>query len=640
LSTLSIWDFVGVGRQLKKLRVIFQGGGAKLATLLAAAHALDDICKTEGYTIVEYGGVSAGSIAAATMALPIKQPASHIRKRLITNSADFDRKVRRVLGCGRGFNMARSEDTSGYGARHFTRDVLTLRILWLPVSRLSRIVYYAVKVLFGASLVSEKTLISTLTKVFSDESEKPYLLSDTKNLTVFTSLLERGKSKTYPSEDLQGRFELQADWEADKNKPLGLVLAKSSSMPLVFSGHKVMGAEVDGGICGNLPASYFIDANADDVKTLVFVFPQEDREIKGLASFLSALISSAMESTVREARIQTTESGGVVCELPVYVETFDFPKALSDELSDDRFHRVSHDLKPLIQKSLAQLFGVGRYKVLRTTKYSKDEVSDIFDDLYRRYPIRKTEGTKIMVDRSARRGLSSTFDERCYIDLFEPVKDKLEVCQIGLPFNLTSDLRPEDIHGKPEHGIPLMRNLFIDVTDAEGVSVDIVAYLALSVRDGSPWNRILIFIKGDVKAYPIEVVTRFDGEVFGDYRSRGWDFFSSYVTLGTSCKRHRWICVLHDDGEFTTTDLNSLSDERKEEIVPYARSLTERFKLWSEGRQGADDDVDRLIKKYCRESIEPNQEKKVVSWEVEDLDEGYSAGFRFDRKGTSGKAEN
>ena len=58
------------------------------------------------------------------------------------------------------------------------------------------------------------------------------------------------------------------------------------------------------------------------MKTLVFVFPQEDREIKGLASFLSALISSAMESTVREARIQTTESGGVVCELPVYVETF------------------------------------------------------------------------------------------------------------------------------------------------------------------------------------------------------------------------------------------------------------------------------------------------------------------------------
>ena len=48
-----------------KIRVVFQGGGARLATLIAGADALRSLVDDRGIDVDRTVGVSAGSIAAA-----------------------------------------------------------------------------------------------------------------------------------------------------------------------------------------------------------------------------------------------------------------------------------------------------------------------------------------------------------------------------------------------------------------------------------------------------------------------------------------------------------------------------------------------------------------------------------------------
>jgi predicted acylesterase/phospholipase RssA len=48
---------------MRQLRVMFQGGGARVIILLAAAEALQQIEKENGVEIVEVAGVSAGRAA-------------------------------------------------------------------------------------------------------------------------------------------------------------------------------------------------------------------------------------------------------------------------------------------------------------------------------------------------------------------------------------------------------------------------------------------------------------------------------------------------------------------------------------------------------------------------------------------------
>jgi predicted acylesterase/phospholipase RssA len=47
------------------LQFVFQGGGAKLVPLLAAAHAVHDQADKLGYVIKRVSGASAGAIVAA-----------------------------------------------------------------------------------------------------------------------------------------------------------------------------------------------------------------------------------------------------------------------------------------------------------------------------------------------------------------------------------------------------------------------------------------------------------------------------------------------------------------------------------------------------------------------------------------------
>ena len=65
---------------MQNIKCIFQGGGAKLATLLAAAEALEELEEEGLIKVSETAGTSAGAIAAFIFAH--KRPTSELRARM------------------------------------------------------------------------------------------------------------------------------------------------------------------------------------------------------------------------------------------------------------------------------------------------------------------------------------------------------------------------------------------------------------------------------------------------------------------------------------------------------------------------------------------------------------------------------
>ena len=590
---------------MPKLKVIFQGGGARLCTLLAAAHALEEVCSQRNIQIVEVGGVSAGSIAAAAIAGPLTS--NEVRINLLKNKKDFKRRIERAAGRNRYPFLDEEQKLQS-----IIWHLLTLRFIWRPVVRIIKIIYYFFKIIVGGSIINQNYISKTLNNTFTN-SGTPIKFSDCNNLTIFSSDLKKGESIAKNSDSIRHQDTL-----------LGEILTKSASMPFVFAGHRTKDHEVDGGICGNLPAQYFLDSSDDDTKVLAFTFEEEQISLSGFAEFTLALLNSSISSSVREAKIQTGISGGAICKLPNNVGTFDFIRAIDEEMEENRFLRVSNDIQKQIDSSLSELFGIEGIKVLRTNRYVRDEVSSIFELIYRRYPIRKITSTKIMVDKRNRRGVTN-YDERCYIDVIEPSNNqtsptenrKIVACQVGLPFNLKSDIE----------------NLFIEVKDSKDNDIECKPYLSLNNHnEGNPRNRVIIFIKEDIPqdCFPLTIVTRFDGQVFEDYNSRRWDFFSTIAETAEDTGRQVWIC-LPEKSANEPVDLLDIPDTTKlDSIIEEAPSLEKRMQNWVSGERLSTSDVKRQIETYFRGALNINAIENCIAWSVPALKYQQSAGFFFE----------
>jgi len=153
----------------------------------------------------------------------------------------------------------------------------------------------------------------------------------------------------------------------------------------------------------------------------------------------------------------------------------------------------------------------------------------------------------------------------------------------------------------------------------------------LPSRGDKPLIRVLIFLKEEVLNYPITGVTRCDGAVIGDYKSRGWDCFSTYAEMGMHCAKHVWICILNDDARLTSQDIASLDKKALDEVKSEANSLNGRLEKWVNGAICNESEVKQLLKAHCPETLTDGTNWKAVTWEATDIQPGYSAGFRFDR---------
>ncbi|MEJ0061496.1 MAG: patatin-like phospholipase family protein [Terricaulis sp.] len=602
----------------EKVRVIFQGGGARLATLLAAARALQRVCRDE-YEIVEAVGVSAGSIAAAAVAGA--QPISTIRANILREARTFAPYVRIFKG-----------------PPPKKRGILwrLWRITTFPWTVLKYSYLALVVMVFGGSFISHRDLSRALSRVFSDARGQPLPMSALPRLVVFSTLLNQARSKRYPAETV----EVPANTDAEPTDFLvGDVLSRSCRLPLIFAGYRTKNMEVDGGIAGNLPVHQVMDARRDEqLRTLVFSFPDEVSEVRGFGAFLARLLSASIDAGVRDARTQAFETGAAVCNLPNGLGTFDFQGAI-DALDADRFDKAVEELEGKIERQLKELFGPFGYPVIRPNRFTQEHVANVFDELARRHPYTKLYSARIMIEKGLRRPGLNREDERCYVDTVAP-GERFEVCQVGLPFNLTAgpshfeELDPAAAAGNS------ITNVVVRVSVG---NQEIKTRAFLSFDGVSQKNRILIFVQDDLARFrkldgtlpEAKIVTRIDGPVFGSFKQRGWDAFSTRSTLGGGVSRLDWICLLQSGQTFLVRDMIDLSPPELAQVVPHTTNIEERFKQWVRGAALAETEIEATINQYCGESIQPwrLESSRRLGWRVDSLGPEMSSGFRFDGQG-------
>ena len=264
------------------IQVSFQGGGAKIVALLAAAEALQAAEKRGQVKIVRVAGTSAGSIVACLIAA--EQPIQHTVQTLK--------------------DRGKSELDS-----------------LLPKRSL---IGHAWRALRGQPLYDEDNLRAWLRMLFPSELQQ---LKDLKRpaFIVATDLLAATKRVLY-SNETHGE-----SWLSD-------VLVDSCALPFVFRSSSSKSSKVDGGLCENLPVGELFGGEVQHGRVLAVSFQREQpRSPRNFKDFGLAFIAASIENTVDRA-LEILEQDRVL-RIDTNIESFDFGRAL-EKLGSDHYKLI------------------------------------------------------------------------------------------------------------------------------------------------------------------------------------------------------------------------------------------------------------------------------------------------------------
>lgn len=260
-----------------EIKCVFQGGGAKLATLILVAEVLEELENEGRITVTEVAGTSAGSIAAYCFATEI--PKAIIRSRMLEFGSDI---------------IAR-----------FTAKRSTTRIVF--------------DILRGKPLYDEALLRQFLSNVINgNDNNNQRRLCDTRiPVHVRVSNVRKASRYTYPAAD---------------TTPAEEALVDSCAIPFALRSYPSQSLLYDGGIVSNLPDSTVFHDVGKNI--IAFSFDKEAPiEYSGLKSFGKSLISTIIDGNVEQSAERIQLEGGEICRLPLHFGTFDFAAAYKDGLS-------------------------------------------------------------------------------------------------------------------------------------------------------------------------------------------------------------------------------------------------------------------------------------------------------------------
>ena len=322
-----------------KVQIALQGGGAKLASLLAVLEALA-ICEQEGkIQITRIAGTSAGAIAGSLFAVIPKPDRIKGIKILRTQ----------LLG-ERGVEIAKKLkmpwDTKLVWDGYWGNEA------WAE----------------GKEKIREWLSEHLGAKTFQDLKNKEVYGSDAIDLQIVSAELSAKQKKTYSSSD----------------SVLTAVL-QSCGLPFLFStwrqGESVV---VDGGFCENLPITELsLNASTDGVVIAVTFNRQAPKPPSCVKTFSLALLDVAIEHSVQRARHAIQDAGHII-ELNPEIETFDFKKAFNQN-----YLHTYNDLKDEVVKSLNKIVaeeeddGVEEKKAEIHSNYWTDANKHLIDTMRR-----------------------------------------------------------------------------------------------------------------------------------------------------------------------------------------------------------------------------------------------------------------
>lgn len=294
-----------------KMQFAFQGGGARIAALLAVAEAIQEFRADRKIDITQVAGTSAGAIVAAFVAAGISAQA-----------------IMAELRGGRGAQLMRGMTVPGKLAAAYCllvknkslRDTAGLR-QWL----------------------NEKFAQKNLVKV-GDAERKGVRLQITKT-------------------DLGSRVTVLAQ----AGETLADALVDSCALPYFFRiwAGSTAPTVVDGGISNNLPAKLLTvsDPAYGEMIAVTFAEAASDRP-DGFVSFSASLLDSAMASTMALTR---EAFKGHLVEVHTSLTTFSFNKALSPEF-DAEYERIKADTARQLQEHISRINSARRRAVTNPWK--------------------------------------------------------------------------------------------------------------------------------------------------------------------------------------------------------------------------------------------------------------------------------
>jgi predicted acylesterase/phospholipase RssA len=265
-----------------QLQLAFQGGGAKLALLIAAAEAISEMEDAGEIKITRIAGTSAGAIIGA----------------LLAAKCDIA-KVRAELAGAKGRDFLKH-----YQLPSFTTG------LWSAIR--------------GKPFWSEEPLRDWLVDqfaAFSARAGHPFTFDDLPRLNrprlvvVATNLSTGRRHEASGTSDVVG------------------ALLSSAGLPFCFRMWKTGGQEVlvDGGLCKNLPVETLLQSQDTDGRVIAFTFNQpRPARLTSLKDFMMALLDTAINDSVQSAQNVLGEDGVYVLDREsTQVTTLDFNAALA-----------------------------------------------------------------------------------------------------------------------------------------------------------------------------------------------------------------------------------------------------------------------------------------------------------------------
>lgn len=281
----------------RKIQIAIQGGGARLAALLAAGAALKELERQEKIEITRVAGTSAGAIAALLLAhrsVSIDQLRNNLKKKTL-------REI-----------------------KHIFPTITLCSVLWA--------------LLRGGPILDIKRfrnfLYDTLKEVDVDTGE------------TLKSFEEEARPVFFVAANIQTAHEPKYD----SNRRLDDLVADSCALPYIFRA-SLECPIVDGGIFDNLPAARLVGSEDNFGKVIAISFKDSTaapRSSSNLISFSQSLVHSMIESKTRQAKELVGAEN--ICQIDTDLKTFDFARFISS--LDDHYDKIKAETTNWLERWL------------------------------------------------------------------------------------------------------------------------------------------------------------------------------------------------------------------------------------------------------------------------------------------------
>lgn len=386
-----------------KLQVVFQGGGAKLVTLMAAAEILEELQSRNVIKVTRVVGTSAGGIVACM--LSSRKKISEYRE-LVKESGP--------------------EAIASLG-----------KIPWKPI-------LYK-RIIGGKPLMSENVIRSFFRDIFTKGITNVEYLRDLQTNTILiTSNIRYGEQNCIDS-------------SIHKNIRVEDALCDTCALPFIFRTFSNSEQTVDGGICSNLAADeLFSRGQKVDEHILGFGFESEEYETpSNVVSYAKSLMFTSIDSSVVNNMERIRLGGGEIVKLRSQYRTLDFNEALKDGLAVTNFEETKKTIMPKIEKALKKLDKKNR--INEQPDALREKVNNVHNRLCGDFPVKMISGSTFVIANSLReRALDSRYsgyDTVIQENIYEARGDFFQALRVGIasadtaPFSGESDWHVEDMDG-------------------------------------------------------------------------------------------------------------------------------------------------------------------------------------------------